>query len=625
MKNTSIGTLLINRELPESLRRESWQLDKKGIANLMREVAEKHPDQYADIEHRLEHLGSTTAWNEGATISVSSLLDPEGKRQLVDQTRQQVEALHDNPQLSEEQRDAEIVKLMTGFRGKVKALAIDHARKTNDPVYLQARSGSRGSEDDINLMRGADALAVDQNDRPIPLPIFHSYGEGQDPAEYWAGTYAQRKGILSVKRGTADAGFLAKQLSQAAHRQVVTHEKPDATRLPVGLPVSPKDLDNVGAVLAKDAGPVKAGTILTAAHLQQLERDHDEILVHSPLTDITPDGGVSQWSVGKRTRSGLNRIGDNAGLPAAQAISEKLSQGLLSSKHSVSLGSGGGVSKSGFEYLNRLLQGPEEFPEAGPLSEEDGTVDKIDPAPQGGHYIHMGEHKYYAHPGIKPVVKAGQRVEQGDDLTDGTPHPADLVRLRGLGEARKVYAGLFQDALKGSGVSSHRRNVESVTAGLLNWGQVTDPDGLGDHLVDDIVPIGRLQSAYKPREDAKLRTLQEARGHYLEEPALHYTVGTRIGKRAQQQMAKHGIKDVLTHEAPPPYRPYFNRALLANRYDKDWATRLSGFYSAGGFSDSLWRGDESDPNSTSYVPALARGTDFGKDLATKGTYGSSEL
>lgn len=426
---------------------------------------------------------------------------------------------------------------------------------------------------------------------------------------------------LVVGNSTADAGYLNKQLVNATHRQVVTRDVPEPSRLPTGLPVDTRDRDNIGAVLAHKAGKYDAGTVLTDEILGELEdNDIDEILVYSPLTERSADGGISAWAAGRRQKQGMHQIGDNIGIPAAQAIGERLSQGALSSKHSAGVGTR--INKSGMEYINRLIQSPQNFPEAGPLAEHDGTVDDITKAPQGGHYIKVGDQQYYAAPDLEVKVRVGDQVEQGDDLTDGTPHPSDLVRLRGMGEARRVYLQNLREALSNSGAGAHRRNIESVAAGLLNWAQITEPDGVGDAIYGDIVPYDKLMAEYQPRQNALEQDPSKAIGKYLEEPVLHYTPGTRVTRKVADRLKKWGIRNVFTHSDPPPFEPYMVRGVLGVYHDPDWRTRQAGFYTARAFERSLHRGLESDLDSTSFVPNVAQTGTFGSQLGTQGKYGA---
>lgn len=617
---TTVGSMLVNEALPEDMRKEQRVLDKKGVHALFMELAEKHPEKYKDVLQHLSKVGERVGWTEGVSVSLADLYDMQSKKAIIGKARRQVFEIVEDDSLTPEERKEKIVDTLLPVASELQNAVMEEAEKRGSSYAKQIASGARGKKSSLASLAGADLLATDQADQFIPLPLLNSYADGLRASEYFAAGYGQRKGALDVKMATADAGFLNKQLVNATHRQVVSKEKPDATRLPVGLPVDVSDKDNVGAILAYPAGKYEAGTVLTSEILEDLrDEDVDELLVHSPMTEISSDGGISAWAAGRRTRQGLHQVGDNIGIPAAQAIGERLSQGALGSKHSAGVDTK--VSRSGFDYINRLIQSPENFPEAGPLAEEDGVVEEVREAAQGGHYIKVGGREYYASGGIAPIVNVGDQVERGDDLTDGVPHPTSLVRLRGMGEARRAYMRYMKEALDNSGVGAHRRNVESVVTGLLNWAQVTSPDGIGDNIYGDVVPYGSLMSAYKPRPTAAEYDPRKAIGKYLEEPVLHYTPGTRINKKVADYLHKWKVDKVYAHDDEPDFEPHMVRGLLSAYHDPDWQTRLSGFYTSRAFQRSVERGLESDKESTSYVPALADPGNFGRRLKSLGKYG----
>lgn len=617
---TNIGALLISEALPEELRQEQYALDKKGIHKLFMQLAEKYPDKYKDALQQMSSIGATAAWTEGASVSLSSLRRSAAKEALLAPIKQQIQATIDDDTLTDDEREKIIVETLIPQVEKLNKAVYDESKLEDSPFVMQLDSGARGKRSDINSLRGADLLATDAQDKFMPVPLWRSYAEGMTPAQYFAASYGQRKGAISVKFSTADAGFASKRLANAAHRIVVTRETPSPTRLIVGLPVSPDDKDSVGAVLAHDAGPIKAGTVLTSDHLDDIkDAGIDEILLHSTMTEPSEDGGVSRLAAGRRLHNDPPPIGENIGLQSAQTIGEKLSQGMLGAKHRSTNTSK--ANKSGIEYLNRLLDAPEHFPEAGPLAEEDGVVGDVVKAPQGGSYLHVGKRKYYVPDGVTPIVKGGDHIEAGDELTDGTPHPEQLVRLRGIGEARRVYLQHFREALAASGAEAHRRNLEPVVAGLLNWARISNPDGIGDNVYDDVVPFNRLTTQYKPRTNAVEQDPDQAVGSYMEEPALHYTPGTRITKKVAKHLKKWGVKSVFTNKDTLDFEPKMIRSMHSVYNDPDWRTKLLGFYTAAAFTDSVQRGGESDLESTSYAPALAKPNVLGRHLSSLGKYG----
>lgn len=618
---TSVGQILLKSAVPKELHQDRLSFDKKFTHTFFTKLAENHPEQYKDVLKRLSEIASEAAWNSGASISLSGLSKSRAKESVLAPVRAKVQSIIDDDTLSDKDRSKAIIETVLPASTPLIDAMLEEAKQENSPYYRQVASGGRGKASDLNSLRGADLLATDNRERPIPFPVFHSYAEGLDPAEWFAGSFSQRRNMIGTKLATADSGFTTKQLVNAAHRLVVNKEKPVETRLPVGLPTTVEDRDNIGAVLAHDAGPYKAGTTLTSSILDDLDdKDVKDILVHSPLTDLTEDGGISRYAAGRRDRNDLAMIGDNIGTMSAQVIGEKLSQGSLNSKHQSLMGSKR-QNRGGQVYLNRLLSGPEHFPEAGPLSEVSGKVLNVVKAPQGGHEVTVGDKTYYINEGLAPIVKVGDEVDVGDDLSDGVPHPKQLVKLRGLGEARRVYTNYLKEGLADSGVAVTRRNIEPVVAGLLNWAKIDTADGIGDSVPDDIVPANKLIAQYKPRPTARQYAPNLAIGKYLEEPALHYTPGTRITKKVAADLQKWKIKDVHADDNAPEWSPYMERSVLGVYHDPDWQVRLQGFYTSGAFMDSLHRGGVSDTKSTSYIPALAKGQDFGKDLRTKGIYG----
>lgn len=625
---TTLGMILINDSLPPKYRRRRV-FDKKAVHELFMQLANEDPDLYTQVLHDLSDLGASVAWTEGASVSLSSLRATPRKQALLTEFREKLYHVLNDDTLDDEQRNAAIVELAKPYVDRMRDLVVEEAREEESPYMIQIESGARGKKADLNSLRGADILVTDQNDQFIPVPVLHSYADGLTPAEWFATSYGQRKGAIGVKFATSDAGFYTKRLSNAAHRFVVTHEQPRAWRHPVGLPVPTDDADNIGAVLAAPAGPYAAGTVITKDVLDDLsDAGIDEILIHSPMTEYTEDNGISRLAAGRRIHGQqLTPVGENIGLQAAQAIGERLSQGALSSKHAAGV-SDTRARRSGFVYLNRLVEAPEHFPEASPLSDVNGVVTAVRPLPQGGHEIVIGDRSYYLPAQQHPIVRPGDNVEVGDPLGDGVPHPKQLVELRGIGEARRVLMQYYREALQDSGAPAHRRNIEPVIAGLLNWVEAVDVapedqdhDGVPDAVPGDVVFANRVFARYTPRPDSLDLEPSAAVGMYLEEPVLHYTPGTYVTHKVADTLKKWGIPSVLAHRSPPWFAPRFVRSVYSVYYDPDWRTKLLGFYTTRAFLESVRRGAVSDTMSTSYVPALAKPSTFGQNLPSLGKYG----
>lgn len=617
-KLTTAGSLLVNQALPEDLRSDTLRIDKKSITKLLETVAARYPDKYPEVLMDLTRLGARVASETGASVSGFALQDTPERLLLAKELNDKIQVLRGTVK-NDAEFEKQVVALGAEYHKKFQDAAMQAGERSQDPMYEQVISGARGNPVQYSSMRGADVIVSDHMGNAVPIAITNNYSTGLTPAEYFASLYGTRKGLIDTKFAVGEAGFFAKKLANSLHRLVVTDEEPVKTRLPVGLPKDATDPDIVGSVLAQDVGDLKARTVITPKIAQQLAGVAKKVLVYSPITSIAANGGIDRLSAGVRERGDVPLIGDNVGLSSAQAISEPMSQGMLNSKHAAGVG-GSKIARGGFEYINNLVEAPTNFQQAGPLAQIDGYVDKVEKAPQGGHYVYVNAQQHYVPEHLSVTVKSGDKLEEGDDLSDGIPNPQELVRYRGIGEARRTYYGLFKEALENSGISTSPRNIETAVSGLINHAVVTDPKGIGDYIVDDEINYNRNFHNYTPREASTVSPVRQAVGKYLEEPVLHYTIGTRVNNKVAKELEDFNIKDVTVHQDKPRFEPFMQRSLLALDADEDWETRLSGFYTGRGFQDSLGRGAVSDSHGTSFMPAVANPTQLGKDIKTTGKY-----
>ncbi len=285
-----------------------------------------------------------------------------------------------------------------------------------------------------------------------------------------------------------------------------------------------------------------------------------------------------------------------------------------SSKHQGGV-AGASAATTGFKYINTLVQIPKVFPGGATHAETDGKVGAIFDAPAGGKFLMLGGQKHFISAGFAPKVKTGDYVEAGDVLSEGLPNPAKIVEHKGIGEGRRYFTHIFKQMFKDSGLKAHRRNVELLARGLINHVELEEE--MGDYLPGDIVPYDMLESHWKPREGHKVLEPKSAVGKYLEKPVLHYTIGTKIQKGMLDNLKHFGVKHVLVHNDPPPFKPQMVQARYNLTHDQDWMTRQLGSELKKGLLDSAHTGATSDELGTSFVPGLARASDFGRVGKTK--------
>jgi DNA-directed RNA polymerase subunit beta' len=602
---TTVGQILVNENLPEDMRDYNRAFNKKTARAVFEELADRYPDKYAEVNQAMHTLSQRAVTRHGgqASLTLKGLRTPLVVERRRAKLRDDVAKIIAGPGTDKEKNDR-IVKLVGGQIEDLNKLNFDEGLKEENPLAVQVLSGSRGNPNQFGAIRVGKMLVVDHKDRPIPIPMLSSFSEGLDPVEYWAGSYGSRKGTVATKFATPKSGFLGKQLSAAAHRLVVT-EKDCGTGN--GLLVEAQDPDNEGTVLARKAGTLDAGDVLTPRAMRDME---GRVLVRSPMT-CQAEQGICQKCAGKRERGGFPHIGDNIGIAAAQAISEPIGQGQLNVKHTGGHATSS-ATKSGLDLINQLVQVPKTFHGGAAISTVDGTVDAVENAPQGGKYITVADTKHWVPEGEKLAVGKGDVIEAGDVLSSGIPNPAEVTRYKGIGEGRRYFAEQFHKTLAENRFAAHRRNVEILARGLINHVRVTDLDGPADTVPDDVVEYDDIVRGYTPRFGFKTVAPKEAVGLYLEKPALHYSIGTRVTPRVAKTLKDSAVGKVTVHADEPSFVPEMTRAMETLSHSNDWMVRLGGFHLRKGLEESVHRGRKSDVHGTSFIPALAQGIEFGR-------------
>lgn len=325
---------MINEALPEDLRRPGRELDAKGVKALFQEIADKHPDKYKEVARKLTRMGGEFAYSKGGlSFGIRHLRQGPAARMVKARIRAKLARILADRSLDPAAREKAIVDMVNAHRDELETAIFDEQSKLGSPLALQVAGGVRGNKGSLRTLLGGDLLYDDHKGRTIPIPVLRSYAEGLTPAEYWAGSYGTRAGVIAVKQATADAGALSKQLVQSAHRRLVTAldaEEEDEDAPNRGYPVDAGDDDSVGSLLARETAGFPRNTVITPKVLKKIrDAGAKRILVRSPIVGGPADGGLYARDVGVREKGVLAPVGDYVGHAAAQALSEPLSQGQL--------------------------------------------------------------------------------------------------------------------------------------------------------------------------------------------------------------------------------------------------------------------------------------------------------
>ena len=539
---TTPGRVLINESLPTKLR--DYQMiwtDKTIQAKLVevdkvagRQAFVKTLQSWADV-------GRIYAYLTGSSFLLSDLQTMTKQRNAA---YRRVDTIADRIRMgsgSEADKKQRIVKLYMDVSGglqKRTRLKSNAAGKSNN-VQDMMDAGARGNPNQVRQMVSNIGVMLDHENKAMIEPVRGTYTEGLDSAEFFQHMYGNRKGMIDRSQSVRDPGHLTKQVivSAAGHRV----SSPDCGTTN-GIMESTRGQAATDRYLAEAVSGVGGrGTIVTTAVLAAARsKGLKTIKVRSPLT-CKAAVGVCAKCHGLNEEGKLPPIGDHVGIKDAQGLTEPSTQLAMKSFHS------GGVATSkkdlgtGFDRVKQLFTMPDKVLDKATLAEVGGVVQVVRDLPQGGSQVTVGGRMHRVSRARRVKVKIGDRVEKGEPLTDGSPAPQDVLRLRGLRRLQIQLRDDVHDVYAAGGENIHPKTIETPVRMLTETVRISDP---GDHpslVTGDYSTYGRIDSWN--RENAARRPVRYT--HQL--PGAEY-LPHRSDDWAKR-MAHNRIQQVLT-EAP---------------------------------------------------------------------------
>ena len=618
----TIGKLLLKHSVPDHLKPyvKDTVLDKKGIGGLFSKLSEGDDSAYKKSVNSLTRLGFETSTRLGSTVPLADLKPLDDKEERFKKLDLDLDKINKESGTKKE-KDIKKIELYSKFTKDFEDALTTAGTSKNHTLAKVIKAGARGSMQQYRQTVGSPILVSDEKGKPLlDFPIKNSFADGLSVPEYLLHSYGIRQGAIGTKLSVADSGYFSKQLSRAAMPLVIEEHDCGTNN---GIPVSTSDRDSIGTFLARPTNGFNRNNLVTAKVLSDLANAGvKQIIVRSPITcqasRKSHTGAVCQLCAGKREK-GLPAMGSYLGVTAATALGEPLAQGQLNSKHQAGSAALGKTVATGFKLIDQLANIPHTFQNKAAVATIDGVVKTVRNLPQGGTEIvvgnHKGEHAHYVPAGFEPKVKVNDHVEAGDIMSAGIVNPADIVQHKGIGEGRNYFVNAMHKAFDESGMGVNRRNFEVIARGAVDHVRITHPDGLGDHLPDSVVSYQAIEKDYKPRPTAKLVRVDLAQGKYLEEPALHYTIGTRLTSKMIENLKSHKIDAVHVHDEPPAFHPEMVRLLDVPGHVPDWAHQMYSTYLEKRLINSVNNGMTSSLKGPSPILGLAYGVGFGHKKA----------
>jgi DNA-directed RNA polymerase subunit beta' len=597
----TFGQFLLNEAIPKAYRPDG-AYTKRKLQTQMTRLAKDDPTNYVNVITEVKRLGDEFATHEGVSVGLDDIAPLYAKRNAI--TLPALKAI----------RKAKTRKERQGIISGAQDQLIDYAMTHPGTMGDMARAGARGKA--LQLMRavGAPAAASDEKDDLQPWLTVHSYSEGLRPSEWWATNREARMAAVKTNIEVTEPGDLSKILVNNTSHQVVI-EVDCGSRNGLSFPVGDPNL--LDRYLARAESSLKAGTLVTPRVLSQLKKQKlSSVLVRSPMT-CESGPGLCQKCAGLDSTGKLNKIGDNLGIRASQSLGEPLTQLALDAKHGVRVSGGDKAHLSGLTGFRAILESPSSFKNKAILAPITGTVDAVDTAPQGGHFITMGTDTQHVGQGLEPIVKVGDKVYAGDALSDGVPRPDEVVKHKGLGAGRDYVVESLAGIYKNSGINVDRRHFEILAKSTLNHlriEDIDDKDSAEHGLVrGDVIDYNRFRNIVA----SSIETLPvaKAEGKYLGEGVLHHLAGTQITAPMVKELQRANIRRVKITMNAPVVSPVMAPATRNPLLNPDWAVRLGHRYLKQTILEGAQKGQSSQVHGTHPVPGLIFSSEFGEGPA----------
>ncbi|MGI6551698.1 MAG: DNA-directed RNA polymerase subunit beta' [Bacillota bacterium] len=508
---TTVGRLIFNYEapIPKELGFYNQEIGKKQlgeiVANCYRLFGEETTASMLDGIKRLGFHYSTKA---GVTIGITDFAIPSEKEQILADTEAEVEKIENQYRrglITEEERYQSIIGLWNKATDQVTDRLMDSLDKFN-PVFMMATSGARGGVQQIRQLAGMRGLMADPSGKIIDLPIKANFREGLTVLEYFISTHGARKGLADTALRTADSGYLTRRLVDVAQDVIVreddcgTDASVEVTEIREGQEVIEKFEERIiGRYAGEDVIHPETKEVIVAYN-EMIDVDEARAIQEAGITSVKIRSvltcktryGVCSKCYGKNLATGRPvEIGEAVGIIAAQSIGEPGTQLTMRTFHT------GGVA--GDDITQGLPRVEELFEARKPkgqaiIAEVDGQVDIT--VNKGRREIIVttrdGEIHHYQVPyGSRVKVAVGDYVEAGDELTEGSVNPHDLLKVKGLRGVQLYLLREVQRVYRMQGVDINDKHIEVMIRQMLRKVKVEDA-GDTDLLPGSLVDVFEL-------------------------------------------------------------------------------------------------------------------------------------
>lgn len=482
----------VDRSIPENLLKleMDFHVGKKQLKQILEKVINTHgATKTAEVLDDIKAMGYKYATRAAMTVSISDMTVPEAKKTIIAEAEQTVETITKNFRrglITEEERYKEVIDTWKEADDQITDALLSGLDKYNN-IYMMADSGARGSDKQIKQLAGMRGLMADTTGRTIELPIKSNFREGLDVLEYFISAHGARKGLSDTALRTADSGYLTRRLVDVAQDLIIrqvdccegTEEIPglvvkafmDDQEVIESLEERIQGRYAAETIVDKETGEVivKANHMITPRRAASIiKAGHEKVKIRTILSCKSHIGVCAKCYGANMATGEAVQVGEAVGIIAAQSIGEPGTQLTMRTFHT------GGVAgddiTQGLPRVEELFEARK--PKGLAIIAEFGGIANIKDTKKKREVVvtdnESGNSKAYLIPyGSRIKIKDGEEIEAGDELTEGSVNPHDILKIKGVRAVQDYMLQEVQRVYRLQGVEINDKHIEVIVRQML--------------------------------------------------------------------------------------------------------------------------------------------------------------
>jgi len=526
---STVGRFIFNQNIPQDLgfvdrEKDKYSLevdevvDKKKLGKIIEKCFRKHGNTVtAMVLDNIKETGFHYSTIGAITVSIDDIVVPKEKEILISEAEEKVDKYEKSYRrglISDEERYERVIEVWNRTTELVTEALMNSLDPLNN-IFIMAQSGARGSKNQIRQLAGMRGLMANASGKTVEQPIRSNFREGLTVLEFFTSTHGSRKGLADTALRTADSGYLTRRLVDVSQDVIVREEDCGTDQYVVikafkdGREIIEDLWDRIeGRFAFEDVVDPNTGEVIVKAGELIDEKAADKI-VAAGIEEVKARSvlgcrtrhGVCAKCYGRNLATGqIVNIGEAVGIIAAQSIGEPGTQLTMRTFHT------GGVA--GADITQGLPRVEELFEARKPkglaiISEISGVI-SINESKRKREVVVTaddGESRSYTIPyGSRLKVKAGDFVEAGDEITEGSVNPHDILKIKGVAGVQSYLVKEVQRVYRMQGVDINDKHIEVIVRQMLNKVKVEDP-GDTDFLPGGLVNIFDFEEVNRKMEE----------------------------------------------------------------------------------------------------------------------------